>query len=129
MTARNIAASVRQRLLNIARQRGEDFQALLTRFTLERLLYRLGQSDYRDQLVLKGALLFSAWSDEPHRSTRDLDLLCFGESSFARAEQIFREVCQMQIEEDGIDFAEDSIRCVRIKEDQDLKTVVRELNS
>lgn len=73
MTAHNIAASVRQKLLNRAKQLGEDFQLLLTRFANERLLYRLSQSPFRDQFVLKGATLFAIWSAEPHRATRALD--------------------------------------------------------
>ena len=65
---RDAAASVRQRLLNWARNRREDFQGILTRHALERLLYRLSRSAYRDQYILKDALLFSVWSDEPPRS-------------------------------------------------------------
>ena len=70
MTAHNITASVRQKLLTRAKQLGEDFQLLLTRFANERLLYRLSQSPFRDQFVLKGATLFAIWSAEPHRATR-----------------------------------------------------------
>lgn len=72
---RDLAASIKQRLLNLARDTGQDFQALLTRFALERLLYRVGRSPYRDRLLLKGAFLFVAWQDDTHRPTRDLDLL------------------------------------------------------
>jgi len=69
---KNTAASVRNRLLELARQRGEDFQLILTRYGLERLLYRLGQSEYRDRFVLKGALLFSLWDNQAHRPIRDV---------------------------------------------------------
>ena len=68
---KNTAASVRNRLLELARQRGEDFQLILTRYGLERRLYRLGQSEYRDRFVLKGALLFSLWDNQAHRPIRD----------------------------------------------------------
>jgi len=54
----NVTASVRQRLLTLSRNEKRDFQEVLTRFALERLLYRLGKTDYRDQFILKGALLF-----------------------------------------------------------------------
>ncbi len=77
----NLAASVRQRLMNIRKEIGEDFQYLLTRYGLERLLYRLSRSPYRKQFVLKGAVLFQLWTGEPHRPTRDLDLLGVGEPS------------------------------------------------
>src|SRR5205085_11909435 len=59
---RNLAASVRQRLFNIAQERHEDFGLVLTRYGLERFLYRLAQSQYRDQFILKGALLRMNWS-------------------------------------------------------------------
>ena len=74
----NLAASIRQRLLNRARQDQETFDAVLNRFGRERLLYRIGISEYRDQFLLKGAMLFSLWYDMPHRPTRDMDLLGFG---------------------------------------------------
>ena len=73
--SRNIAASVRQKLLNPATSTGEDLGLVLTRYALERLLYRLSQSKYRDQFILKGAMLFQVRSRTPHRPTRDLDLL------------------------------------------------------
>jgi predicted nucleotidyltransferase component of viral defense system len=76
---KNMAASVRDRLLTLARERGEDFQLLLTNYGLERLLYRLSHSDYRDRFILKGAMLFVLWGDQPHRPTRDVDFLASGQ--------------------------------------------------
>ena len=76
----NKAASVRQKLLNIAKQNGEPFQQVLVRFALERLLYRLSVSDYANRFILKGALLFRLWFDFPQRPTRDIDFLGFGEA-------------------------------------------------
>lgn len=67
----NMAASVRHRLADIARSNGEDFQYVLTRYGIERLLYRLAQSSHAGSFVLKGAALFQLWSDQPHRPTRD----------------------------------------------------------
>lgn len=124
---RNVAASVRQRLLDLSRQRGEEFQGLLTRYVLERLLYRLGESEYRDRFILKGAMLFSAWSNEPHRATRDLDLLGFGDNSIAHLEQVFRDICCVQVEPDGLEFKEDTVSSRRIKEDQEYEGVRIEL--
>lgn len=72
---KNVGASVRTRLTDQARARGDNAQLLMLRFAIERLLYRLGQSAYRDQFVLKGAMLFSLWAPVPYRSTGDLDLL------------------------------------------------------
>jgi hypothetical protein len=66
----NIAASVRQRLLNLARERKEDFGLLLTKYALERLLFRISQSEHKMAFILKGALLFELWTEETHRPTR-----------------------------------------------------------
>ena len=116
---RNLAASVRQRLMNLARAQNEDFQLVLTRYALERLLYRLSQSEHRDVFVLKGAMLFQLWGDQPHRPTRDLDLLGRGDNSIPRFERIFREVCDLAVEEDGLVFNAKSVRGDTIKEDQE----------
>jgi len=77
----NIASSVRAKLLNVARKTAVPYNLILTRFSIERLPYRLCRSEYADRFVLKGASLFALWSELPHRSTRDLDLLGFGDSS------------------------------------------------
>src|SRR3546814_20585183 len=77
---RNVGASVRARLLDRARREKTDFQILLTRYALERLLYRLSVSDQRERFVLKGAMLFATWRDDPFRPTRDLDLLGHGDA-------------------------------------------------
>ena len=120
---RNLAASVRQRLLNASRTRREDFQVTLTRYALERLLYRLSQSSYRDQFIIKGAMLFSLWSESPHRPTRDLDLLSFGASDIARLEATFREIIKIEVEPDGLEFVADTVRGGRIKEEQEYEGV------
>ena len=65
-------------LLNMARREAVDFNEMLVHFGLERMLYRLASSRYRDHFLLKGALLFTLWYDAPHRATRDIDLLGFG---------------------------------------------------
>ena len=67
----NIGASVRARLLRLARERGEDFQLLVTRYANERLLYRLAVSSHASRFVLKGTALFTLWTGKPHRATRD----------------------------------------------------------
>lgn len=114
----NRAASVRQRLLNRARAEGDDFQALLTRYVLERFLYRLGQSDHRNRFVVKGAMLFVAWEGNLHRMTRDLDLLGFGPSAIAEVEEAIRVVLSTEVEDDGLQFDVASVRGTLIREDQ-----------
>jgi hypothetical protein len=93
MSGKNTAASVRQRLLNISRDTGEDFQLVLTRYAIERFLYRLGESEHASRFVLNGATLFAVWTGQMHRPTRDLDLLGFGDGSAERLTEVFRELC------------------------------------
>ncbi|MBW9274799.1 MAG: nucleotidyl transferase AbiEii/AbiGii toxin family protein [Candidatus Thiodiazotropha sp. (ex. Lucinisca nassula)] len=114
---KNMAASVRDRLLALARERGEDFQLLLTQYGLERLLYRLSQSGYRDRFILKGAMLFVLWGDQPHRPTRDVDFLAFGDSSEAGLQAIFRELCNVTVEDDGLTLMTNSVRVEVIRDE------------
>jgi predicted nucleotidyltransferase component of viral defense system len=114
---KNLAVSIRDRLLNLARERGEDFQLILTLYGLERLLYRLGKSDYRDLFILKGATLFMLWGDLSHRPTRDVDFLGFGDSSETGLRTVFRELCDIPVEDDGLTLIADSIRVDTIRDD------------
>jgi predicted nucleotidyltransferase component of viral defense system len=120
---RNVAASVRQRLANLAREQGEDFGLLLTTYALERLLYRLSLSQHKDRMVLKGAMLFRLWIGHAHRPTRDLDLLGKGDNSIAALEQVFRDLCAQPTEDDGLDFHADTIKGETIKEDEEYQGV------
>ena len=115
---RNIPASVRQRLLNRARDGREDFNFVLTRYANERLLYRLGVSGFRDQFVLKGAVLFEVWSASPHRATRDVDLLGFGEPAEEAVRSVFRTLCAVEVPPDGIRFRVGSVRTDPIRDGQ-----------
>jgi predicted nucleotidyltransferase component of viral defense system len=112
----NIAASVRARLLNLARQMGQPFDVLLTRFVHERLLYRLRRSPHADRFVLKGAMLLTTWLPETARGTRDLDLLGFGDSSEQHILGILREVLAIAVD-DGVDFDLDALRIALIREE------------
>lgn len=116
---RNIAASIRQRLLNLAKQHGEEFQGLLIRFGIARLLYRLAASPHRDRFVVKGATLFAAWTGQPYRPTKDLDLLGYGDPSIASLEAAIRAVCEVPSEEDGLIFDVASVHGEPIREDED----------
>ena len=97
------AASVRARLLNIAKATGVDFNQVLVRFALERFLYRLSRSVHADRFILKGALLFTLWYDMPHRATRDADLLGFGPSDKESVADMFRDIAAVAAD-DGIVF-------------------------
>ncbi len=94
---RNIGASVRARLLNLAKERNQPFDLLLTRYTLERLLYRLSSSKHRDRFVLKGAMLMTSWMDDPHRPTRDLDLMGIGDPDPDAIIAAFRDICAVKV--------------------------------
>ena len=100
---RNVGTSVRQRLLNLARASGLPLELLLTRYALERLFHRLSISAHRDRFVLKGALLLTTWFEEPHRATRDLDLLGFGDPSEEALLAVFRQVMAIPVD-DGVNF-------------------------
>lgn len=113
---KDLAASVRARLLNIAKADKTDFNQVLVRYALERLLYRLSQSQHADNFVLKGALLFAIWYDLPHRPTRDVDLLGFGPSDLLSIGQTFRDIASVSVA-DGILFDPESVTVEEIRKD------------
>jgi len=101
---RDLGASVRDRLMTVAKSRQEDFGLVLTKFGMERLLYRLSQSKYHDQFILKGALLFEVWTRRPHRPTRDIDLLGGRSATVAEMKRVFGEICEESVQDDGLVF-------------------------
>ncbi|WP_273821494.1 nucleotidyl transferase AbiEii/AbiGii toxin family protein [Pseudomonas asplenii] len=116
MTERNIAASVRTRLLNRARATKQDFNLVLTRYAIERLLYRISISKHANQFLLKGALLFDLWFDIPHRPTRDADFLGFGSAQLPHIEGLFKELCTIEIN-DGVTFQPDTVHAAEIRKE------------
>lgn len=116
---RDQAASIRQRLLNLSKERNEDFSLTITRYGLERLLYRLGKSKDSSHFVLKGAMLFSYWTENPTRATRDLDLLGLGASAGEKLRSVFQRVCQLEVEPDGLVFDAQSVLVNEIREGQE----------
>lgn len=115
---KDMGASVRARLLALSKVSGQPFDVLLTRFALERLLYRLSKSQHGERFVLKGAMLLMTWLDDPHRPTRDLDLLGFGDPDPEGLLAIFREVMSPEYD-DGVRFDPTTLRQERIREDND----------
>jgi predicted nucleotidyltransferase component of viral defense system len=112
----NAAASVRARLIIVAKAQGVDFNQVLVRFALERILYRLSCSEHADHFLLKGALLFTLWYDMPHRATRDVDLLGFGTSDLESVVRTFRDIASIVVD-DGIVFAPASVAAEEIRKD------------
>jgi len=118
-----MAASIRQRLLNLARERKEDFGLVLTKYGLGRALYRIAQSKHREAFVLKGALLFELWTEQRYRPTRDADFLARGENRPERFVALFKEICETDVEDDGLHFDAGSVTAERITEDADYEGV------
>ena len=112
----NVAASVRARLLNVAKAQGVDFNQVLVRFALERILYRMTLSQHADRFLLKGALLFTLWYDMPHRATRDADLLGFGASDLVSVAETFRDIAAVAVD-DGIAFDPASVTVEEIRKE------------
>ncbi|MDR6306026.1 putative nucleotidyltransferase component of viral defense system [Nitrobacter vulgaris] len=113
---KNIGASVRARLLQVAKASGQSFDLVLTRFALERLLFRLSQSPHADRFVLKGAMLMMSWFEDPYRGTRDLDLLGFGDPEPEAMLATFRDILALN-DDDGVEFDVGALRVDRIREE------------
>ena len=120
---KNIPASIRQKLLHLARDRNDDFGLILTKYGLERMLFRLSKSKYREVFILKGALLFELWTAQRYRPTRDADFLANGDNSPERFVRIFQEISSVEVEDDGLRFDPKTVKAERIKEDADYEGV------
>jgi len=114
----DLAASIRQKLLNYSRKKKEDFNYVITRYAQERLLYRLSKSVYADDFVLKGGLMLLVWEENPYRPTRDMDLLGYGESSSSRMIEVFKSICSMEFP-DALVFDIDSVEAKDIRGQQE----------
>lgn len=110
----NVGARVR--LLRLARERGDDFQLVLLRYAHERLLFRLAASPHARLFVLKGTALFTVWTGHPHRATRDLDLLGFGDAGAERLRATVAEVAQVTVPDDGVTLDPSSLEVGPIRE-------------
>lgn len=115
MTA-NRAASIRARLKQHPDTSKQDFNLTLTRYGLERLLYRLSISEHAPNFLLKGALLFQLWYGQPHRPTRDADMLGFGPDDVPTLIGVFKTICSV-VADDGIVFDPESVTGTQIRKD------------
>ena len=109
-------ASIHQRLLNHAKLSKDEPQLVLMRFGLERLLYRLSVSEHSPEFVVKGAMLFLVWTGEPHRATKDLDLLSLKSASLDRLQKTFQDLCSAKVPDDGLNFLPESVHVEEIRE-------------
>ena len=115
---KDVAASVRARLLNLARKQQAGFQSVLTRYALERFLFRLSVSPHKKLFVLKGAMLYAAWLEDPFRTTRDLDLLSLVDRETATLLEAIRGVCAQPVADDGLRFDTENILVSPFSEDR-----------
>jgi len=115
----NMAASVRQRLLNLRQTSGEDYNALLTQYAIERFLYRLSKSDVADRFVLKGAMLFRVWSGAMHRPTKGVDLLGRGAPTPDVVADAMRQILAVPVPDDGLTFDHDAVVAAEIREEHE----------
>jgi predicted nucleotidyltransferase component of viral defense system len=114
----DLAKSVRQRLLNVAAETGEDYNLLLVRYVGMRFLYRLSQSPHAKEFVLKGATMFLAWFGAAHRPTKDIDLLSLVIDDQTKLDEIFKSVASMDVGPDGVTFEPNTMQMREIREDQ-----------
>ncbi len=124
VSVKNMGASIRQRLKNRAHELNFPFDQVLQRYAIERLLYRLSQSEYSEKFILKGGQMLIVWNSEQIRPTRDVDFLGLTENSLDNLEIIMRDLCSMnQCDIDGIYFNPDSIISENITEESEYKGV------
>jgi predicted nucleotidyltransferase component of viral defense system len=114
--AKNQAESIKQRLLNLARARKEDYNFVLRQYVLQRIMYRIGASAYSKDFMLKGGLLFWVWNEDFHRPTKDMDLLAFGADDITLLRDKFINIIQIK-SDDGLIFNEQTLQASPIKED------------
>lgn len=120
---KNVAHSVRQRLINEAKRTGRLYNEIEQYYAMERFLYRLAQSEHGDRFVLKGALLFTLWQGSRFRPTRDIDLLGRLDNSQEAVGNVFRAVCNQDVPDDGLVFDPASVATLAIAEDADYQGV------
>ena len=113
MRSTGVAISVRQRLLTLAQSRNWEFNRVLARYGVERVLCRLAASPHGERFLLKGATLFTVWEGSPHRATRDLDLLGLQRRSLEELVALFREIVAAPVQPDGLEFGDVTAEPIR----------------
>ena len=120
MTGRkNVAASVRQRLLNRARSEQRPFAELLQYYSMERFLYRLSLSTHAQSFILKGALMLRVWQAPECRPTMDIDMLGRTSNDEAIIVSQIKDILNVEVDPDGLNFDQGSILSEQITKDAD----------
>lgn len=120
---KNVPASIHRRLLNKARESGRPFNELLQYFAMERFLYRLTRSRHANAFILKGGLMLTVWKAPSSRPTMDIDLLGRTANDVSTLVAIFRELCEQDVEPDGLAFDASSVTGEVITEDAEYEGV------
>jgi len=119
MKQENLEISVLARLKKLSQERNEDYQIVLTRYAIERFLYRLSCSKHQDSFILKGAMLLLAHTNVGYRPTRDLDLLGFVAESDSALKRIIREICMEDVPNDAVTYLPETITIMDIREESE----------
>lgn len=125
---KNIAASIRQRILNKAKQANRPFNEMLRYYAIERFLYRISKSSHSENFTLKGALMFTVWGQSNVRSTMDIDLLGNMNNDPEKIVKVFQDICDVECESDGLIFYKSSVTAEQISVDAEYQGVRVRLN-
>lgn len=117
----NKAASVRDKLYNLSRKSGRNFQEIVQYYAMERFLYRLGQSEFQHRFVLKGALMLRVWNVPQARATMDIDLLGKLDNSASFIEECIQKILDVPVQDDGLSFDPKSVTSMEITQDADYR--------
>jgi predicted nucleotidyltransferase component of viral defense system len=121
--SKNIAASVKQKLLSKAKEDGRPFNEVLQYYVMERFLYRLSQSSHKERFILKGALMLRAWQSSALRPTMDIDMLGITSNEIDNIVSQIKHVASVDIDPDGLLFDTKTITAEEITEEADYRGV------
>ncbi len=109
--AKNVIHSIQQRLLAISRSNRINHQQTLTLYFIERFLYRISISDYKDKFILKGGMFLYSKTDNLNRPTKDIDLLAQEyETEKNEIQEKFEAIAKLEYESDGVLFDSTNIQ-------------------
>jgi hypothetical protein len=120
---KNMAASVRAKLLNISRKDNRPFEEVLQYYAMERFLYRLSLSEHSKCFILKGALMLRVWDFPEIRPTMDIDMLGVTDNEEQKLLNQIKQVLRVEVEPDGLIFDTESLQTEQITEEADYKGI------
>ena len=117
--AKNVAASIRHRLLIRSKQEIRPFNEVLQYYAMERFLYRLSNSTLANQYILKGALMLKVWSAPDTRPTMDIDLLGKTSNEIENIRRQMQTILSANVVADGLNFMVETMQLEPITEEAD----------